>query len=58
MPTTFLEGLLSGVQHPALGLDHLVFIVVLGVAAALTRGAIPMIGAFLAAAAIAPTAAL
>ena len=53
MPTTFLEGLLSGIAHPALGLDHLVFIVVLGVAAALTRAGLPTILAFLATAAIA-----
>jgi urease accessory protein len=53
MPTTFIEGLLSGLEHPALGLDHLAFIVVLGVAAALTRAGIPTILAFLATAAIA-----
>jgi urease accessory protein len=53
VPTTFFEGLLSGLHHPAAGLDHLAFIVVLGVAAALTRAAIPMILAFLATAAIA-----
>lgn len=53
MPTTFLEGLVSGLQHPALGLDHLVFLVVLGVAAALTRAGLPTILAFLATAAIA-----
>jgi urease accessory protein len=53
MPTTFLEGLVSGLQHPALGVDHLVFIVVLGVTAALTRAGLAMILAFLATAAIA-----
>jgi urease accessory protein len=53
MPTTFLDGLVSGLPHPALGLDHLVFLVVLGVAAALTRAAIPTILAFVATAAIA-----
>ena len=26
MPTTFLEGLLAGLHHPAVGLDHLVFL--------------------------------
>jgi urease accessory protein len=46
MPTTFLDGLLSGLQHPALGLDHLAFIVVLGVAAAFTRAGIPIIWRF------------
>jgi urease accessory protein len=53
MPTTFLEGLVSGLQHPVLGLDHLVFIVVLGVVAALTRAGLPTILAFLVTAAIA-----
>jgi urease accessory protein len=46
MPTTFLEGLLSGLSHPALGLDHLAFIVVLGVVAALVPGGIPVIATF------------
>jgi urease accessory protein len=53
MPTTFLEGLLSGLQHPALGLDHLAFVVVLGVVAALARAGLPLILAFVATAAIA-----
>ena len=52
MPTTFLEGLLSGLHHPAVGLDHLAFIVALGVAAALMRAGIPVILAFVATAAI------
>jgi urease accessory protein len=52
MPTTLLEGLLSGLQHPAVGLDHLAFIVVLGVVAALTRAGTPLILAFVATAAI------
>jgi urease accessory protein len=52
MPTTFLEGLLSGFHHPAVGLDHLAFIVVLGVAGALTRAGTLMIVAFVATAAI------
>ena len=33
MPTTFLEGLQSGLSHPALGLDHVAFLVTLGVVA-------------------------
>jgi len=52
MPTTFLEGLLSGLSHPALGLDHLAFILVLGVVAALIPSGIPLIAAFIATAAI------
>jgi urease accessory protein len=52
MPTTILEGLLSGLHHPAVGLDHLAFIVVLGVVAALMRAGSPLILAFAATAAI------
>lgn len=52
MPTTILEGLRSGLTHPALGLDHLAFIVVLGVVAALIPAGIPLIATFVATAAI------
>jgi len=52
MPTTFLEGLLSGLSHPVVGLDHLAFIVVLAVVAALVSARIPLIATFVAAAAI------
>jgi urease accessory protein len=31
-PTTFLHGLLSGFGHPILGIDHLAFIVAMGIA--------------------------
>ena len=31
-PSTFMEGLLSGLGHPVIGLDHLAFIVAMGVA--------------------------
>jgi urease accessory protein len=31
-PSTFLEGLLSGLGHPVVGLDHLAFLIALGVA--------------------------
>jgi urease accessory protein len=30
-PSTFFEGLLSGLGHPIIGLDHLAFLIVLGV---------------------------
>ena len=33
MPVSALEGLLSGIGHPILGLDHLAFVVAVGVAA-------------------------
>ena len=32
-PSTFMEGLLSGVGHPVIGMDHLAFVVAMGVAA-------------------------
>jgi urease accessory protein len=32
-PETFIQGLLSGLAHPVIGLDHLAFIVAMGVAA-------------------------
>jgi urease accessory protein len=32
MPATFLEGLLSGLGHPVIGIDHLAFLVAVGVA--------------------------
>jgi urease accessory protein len=52
MPTTFLEGLLSGLSHPAVGLDHLAFLVTLGVVAALIPAGFSLIAAFITAAAV------
>lgn len=37
MPATFLQGLLSGLGHPIIGLDHLAFVVAVGLASALAR---------------------
>ena len=34
-PSTFGEGLLSGVGHPIIGVDHLAFVIAVGIAAAL-----------------------
>lgn len=34
MPSTFFEGFLSGLAHPVIGVDHLAFIVVVGLFAA------------------------
>lgn len=48
LPGSFLEGLLSGLGHPIIGPDHLAFIVALGIAAALVRGAPALIAAFVA----------
>src|SRR5262245_43917419 len=31
MPSTFMEGLLSGLGHPVIGLDHLAFLIAIGV---------------------------
>jgi urease accessory protein len=49
VPTTFFEGLLSGLAHPVIGPDHFAFIVAIGIAAAIVPGGIGLIGAFLAA---------
>jgi len=37
-PTTFMEGFLSGVGHPIIGLDHLAFVLAVGIAAAFMPG--------------------
>ena len=37
VPTNFSDGLLSGLAHPIIGLDHLAFIVAIGVAAGISR---------------------
>ena len=49
MPTNLLEGLLSGITHPAVGLDHLTFMVVIGLVAALANTSLLVIGCFVAA---------
>ena len=36
-PSNFLEGLLSGVGHPVIGIDHLVFVIAIGLVAAILR---------------------
>lgn len=48
-PATAWEGLVSGIAHPVIGLDHLAFLVAAGVlaAAAPRRGATWALGAFL-----------
>jgi urease accessory protein len=48
LPATFLEGLLSGLGHPVIGPDHLAFVVALGIAAAVVRGPLAVIAAFVA----------
>jgi urease accessory protein len=51
LPTTFSEGLISGLAHPILGPDHLAFVIAIGIAAALVPAGIGLIGAFFAASA-------
>src|SRR5215468_9418593 len=46
MPTTLLEGLLSGIAHPAVGLDHLTFMLVIGLVAALANASLLVIASF------------
>lgn len=45
--TTFAQGLLSGLGHPMLGLDHLVFLVAIGALTALIPGGVRVIAAFM-----------
>jgi urease accessory protein len=48
-PTTFVEGLLSGLGHPIIGIDHLAAVVAVGCLAALHRnGAVSVLGYVLA----------
>jgi urease accessory protein len=47
--TTFAQGLLSGLGHPVLGLDHLAFLLGIGALTALVSGGVRVIAAFLAA---------
>jgi len=37
IPSNFVEGFLSGVGHPVIGIDHLVFVIAIGLLAALSR---------------------
>lgn len=46
LPSTFAQGLLSGLAHPIIGLDHLAFVVALGIGAALLAGPLVVIAAF------------
>jgi urease accessory protein len=48
LPSTFVQGLLSGLGHPVIGLDHLAFVVALGIAAAAVSGSLAMIAVFVA----------
>ncbi|NJN59682.1 MAG: HupE/UreJ family protein [Leptolyngbyaceae cyanobacterium SL_5_9] len=46
-PTNFIEGFLSGLGHPVIGLDHLVFVVAIGLIAAKQSKGIFVVLAFL-----------
>ncbi len=48
-PQTFIQGLLSGFGHPVIGLDHLAFVVAVGLIAAHCRRAYALPACFLAA---------
>ncbi len=52
MPTTLMEGFLSGIGHPVIGIDHLAFIVAIGIAAAFVSGGFGIIAGFIAASSI------
>lgn len=52
VPANLAEGLLSGFAHPVIGLDHLAFVVAIGLLAAITQQGIGAILAFLGTAAL------
>lgn len=51
-PSTFAEGLLSGLGHPVIGIDHLAFIVAVGLAVGVAGLSLAMPAAFVAASAV------
>lgn len=51
-PTTFMEGFLSGIGHPVIGIDHLAFIIAIGIAAAFVGGGFGIIAGFIAASSV------
>ncbi len=51
-PTTFMEGFLSGIGHPVIGIDHLAFIIAIGIAAAFISGGFSIVAAFIAASSV------
>jgi len=48
-PSTFTEGFLSGIGHPVIGIDHLAFIIAIGIAAGFVGGGFGIIAGFIAA---------
>lgn len=51
-PTTFMEGFISGIAHPVIGIDHLAFIIAIGIAAAFASGGFGIVAAFVAASSV------
>jgi urease accessory protein len=51
-PTTFTDGILSGLGHPIIGVDHLAFLVAVGLAAGLAGLSLAMPAAFVASSAV------
>jgi urease accessory protein len=51
-PATFMQGLLSGLGHPLIGIDHLAFIVAMGVAVGVAGLGLMLPGLFVAASAL------
>lgn len=51
-PSTFMEGLLSGLGHPVIGLDHLAFIVAVGIAVGVAGLSLIVPALFIAASAV------
>ncbi len=47
LPQTFMQGLLSGLAHPVIGLDHLAMVIAVGVAAGLVGSALVLPLAFI-----------
>ena len=52
MPATLLEGFLSGLGHPIIGIDHLAFIVAVGLATGMARLQLAMPAIFIAVSAL------
>src|SRR5262249_62342369 len=46
MPTTAMQGLMSGLGHPVIGLDHFAAVVAVGCLSAAPRPAGPLVGRF------------
>jgi urease accessory protein len=46
-PSNFAEGFLSGLAHPIIGIDHLAFVIAIGLLAAVTTQGILLVPAFL-----------